>query len=341
LKSRIGIDFTYYNNTSKDLITLVAVPVSSGFDLLTLNAGSVRNKGIEISVDGSAVKTNDFTWSVRINYSRNNSKVLDIYTGLTEIPMGSQFGYLNSAVTQRLILGQPIGAMFGRSYARYYGSDKVDPMFIDKSRPLLIGANGFPVIHTKQMDLGNSQPQWIGSILNELEYKNFSFSLLFDAQQGLQKYNQMANFMSAFGIAKYTEKRTETIVFDGVLADGTPNTKAVYLGMGTGPDGVNYGNGFYRLVHRGVSESFVEDASWIRLRSASLSYSVPRTFLSKTKLINGASVSITGNNLWLHTGYTGFDPESSSNSSGSVVDAFAGFTYPATRSYIVTLNLSF
>jgi hypothetical protein len=115
----------------------------------------------------------------------------------------------------------------------------------------------------------------------------------------------------------------------------------VYLGQGTGPDGVDYGNGYYRNVHRGVSENFVEDASWIRLRSATLSYSVPQTVLSKTKLITGASIALTGNNLWLHTDFTGFDPESSSNSAGSVVDAFSGFTYPATRSYIVTLNLSF
>jgi hypothetical protein len=341
LKNRIGLDVTYYNNTSKDLITPVAIPVSSGFDKITLNAGSIRNRGVEISVDGSPVRTSDFNWNVRVNYSRNKSTVLEIYPGLTEIVMGTQFGYLSSGVTQKLIPGQPVGSLFGRSYARYYGTDKEDEMFIDRGRPVVIGANGFPVINTKQMYLGNSQPKWIGSIFNEVEYKNFSFSLLFDAQQGLQKYNQMANFLAAFGIAKYTEDRTETRVFEGVLADGTPNTKVVYLGQGKGPDGADYGNGFYRNVFRGVSENFVEDASWIRLRSASVAYSVPRTILSKTKIITGASLSLTGNNLWLHTDYTGFDPESSSNSSGSVVDAFAGFTYPATRSYIVTLNLTF
>jgi TonB-linked SusC/RagA family outer membrane protein len=341
LKNRIGLDVTYYNNTSKDLITPVAIPVSSGFDKITLNAGSIRNRGVEISVDGSPVRTSDFNWNVRVNYSRNKSTVLEIYPGLTEIVMGTQFGYLSSGVTQKLIPGQPVGSLFGRSYARYYGTDKEDEMFIDQGRPVVIGANGFPTINTKQMYLGNSQPKWIGSIFNEVEYKNFSFSLLFDAQQGLQKYNQMANFLAAFGIAKYTEDRTETRVFEGVLADGTPNTKVVYLGQGKGPDGADYGNGFYRNVFRGVSENFVEDASWIRLRSASVAYSVPRTILSKTKIITGASLSLTGNNLWLHTDYTGFDPESSSNSSGSVVDAFAGFTYPATRSYIVTLNLTF
>lgn len=341
LKNRIGFDVTVYNNTSKDLITPVAIPVSSGFSRITLNAGSIRNKGVELSVNGTPVQTSDLSWNVRVNYSRNRGTVLDIYPGLLEIPLESQFGYLSSTVTQKLLPGQPIGAIFGRSYARYYGNDKEDAMFIDKSRPILIGADGFPQINRKQMYLGNSQPKWIGSIFNELEYKDFSFSLLFDAQQGLQKYNQMANFMAAFGIAKYTEDRMDTKVFEGVLADGTPNTKPVYLGMGKGPDGNDYGNGYYRNVFRGISENFVEDASWIRLRSATLSYSLPRTVLNKTKVLNGASLSLTGNNLWLHTKYTGFDPEASSNSSGSVVDAFSGFTYPSTRSYIVTLNLTF
>jgi len=231
--------------------------------------------------------------------------------------------------------------LFGRSYTRYYGSDKEDPLLIDKSRPIVIGANGFPVINTQQKYLANSQPDWIGSIFNELEYKNFALSFLFDAQQGLEKYNQMANFMSAFGIAKYTENRTETQVFEGVLADGTPNTKAVYLGQGFGPDGVNYGNGYYRNVHRGISENFIEDASWIRLRNVTATYALRSSWLAKTKFISGASISLTGNNLWLHTDYSGFDPEGSSFSSGSVVDGFTGFTYPSTRSYIVTVNLTF
>ena len=341
LKNRIGVDFTWYNNESKDLIIPVKIPISSGYDQIYLNAGSIRNRGIELSVNATPVRTSSFNWDIRVNYTRNRNDVLSIYPGLTEIPVASQFGYASSTVTQKYIPGYPVGALFGRSYARYYGNDKEDPLLIDDSRPIIIGSNGFSVISTKQKYLGNSQPKWIGSIMNSFEYKNFTLTFLFDAQQGLKKYNQMANFMAAFGIAKYTEDRTETKVFDGVLADGTPNTKAVYLGQGTGPDGVNYGNGYYRNVFRGVSENFVEDASWVKLRSATLSYTVPAAFISKTRFISGATVSLAGNNLWLHTDYTGFDPESSSTSAGSVVDGFAGFTYPATRSFLATITLTF
>jgi hypothetical protein len=341
LKNRIGAEFTYYDNTSKDLIIPVSVTSSSGLTDVYLNAGSIRNKGIELSINGSPVQTKDFSWEARVNYTRNRNQVLSIYPGLTEVTIASQSGYLNSAVTQKFIPGMPVGALFGRSYTRYYGSDKEDATFIDTKRPLLIGANGFPVINTKQMYLGNTQPKWIGSIYNEVRFKQFNLSFLFDAQQGIQKYNQMANWMSAFGIAPYTTDRRDTKVFQGVTANGQPNTKPVYLGQGKGPDGVEYGVGYYRLVHRGISENFVEDASFVKLRNVTFSYSLPAGIMARTKFISAASIAITGNNLWVSTDYTGFDPESSSFGSGSIADGFAGFTYPAVRSFMVSLNLSF
>jgi len=335
------VDFTWYTNTSKDLIIPVNIPVSTGFEAVTLNAGSIRNKGFEISLFGMPVKQKDFSWETRVNYTRNRNEVLGIYPGLTEIIAGSQFGYLSSTVTQKYIPGYPVGALFGRSYARYYGTATEDPLLIDKSRPILIGANGFPVISTKQKYLANTQPKWIGNIYNSIRFKQFGLSFLFDAQQGLYRYNQMSNFMAAFGIAKFTENRTETVVFDGVTADGKANTKPVYLGQGKDATGTDYGNGFYRNVYRGVSELFIENASWIRLRNVSLSYRVPEDIIAKSKFISGVNISLTGNNLWLNTDYSGFDPEASSNSSGSVVDGFSGFTYPATRSYLVTLSVNF
>jgi hypothetical protein len=203
---------------------------------------------------------------------------------------------------------------------------------------MVIGANGFPVLESASVQryLGSTLPKWLGSTLQTFRYKQLVLSVLVDVRQGQYKYNQLSNFLSAFGESKITENRNQTIVFKGVLADGTPNAKPVYLGQGVGPDGVDYSVGFYRNYFRGASENFVEDASWVRLRSVSLSYSLPASWLK------GASVSFTGNNLWLHTKYTGFDPETSSTSSGSnASDSFSGFTYPATKSYLFSVNLQF
>ncbi|EOR96466.1 TonB-dependent receptor [Arcticibacter svalbardensis MN12-7] len=343
LKDKIGIEFTYYNNTSKDLIIPVYVSPTAGYDKIYFNSGSIRNKGVEISLTGRPIQTPDFSWNMNINYTRNKNTVLSINPALKEILMGTQYGYLSSTVTQKYIPGLPVGALFGRTYQRYYGDETEDPGILDQSKPIVIGANGFPVLNpaSKQQYIANSQPKWIGSLGSTFKYKEMSFSFLFDTQQGVYRYNQLANFMAAFALQKSSENRNDFKVFEGVLADGTPNTKSVWLGQGVGPDGVNYGNGYYRNYYRGASETFIENASWVRLRSATLAYTLPQTLLQGSKFLNAVTLSFTGNNLWLSTKFTGFDPESSSTSSGSATDGFAGFTYPATRSYIFSLNANF
>ncbi|KYP15747.1 SusC/RagA family TonB-linked outer membrane protein [Flavihumibacter sp. CACIAM 22H1] len=343
LQNRLGLDFTYYNNTSKDLIIPVKVPVTSGYDQIYLNSGSVRNRGVEISISGTPVQTRDFSWDIRANFTSNKNTVLSIYPDLTEIAIASQFGYLSATVTQKYIPGYPVGALFGRTFMRYYGDKTEDPARLDKSLPIVIGANGFPVLNpaSKQQYIANSQPKWIGSLGSTLRYKGLSLSFLFDTQQGVYRYNQLSNFLGAFLTNKESENRNDVIVFDGVLADGTPNTKPVWLGQGVGPDGVNYGNGYYRNYYRGASETFIEDASWIRLRTLSLGYTIPSAIVTKSGFLTGAGITFSGNNLWINTKWKGFDPEASSTSSGSVADGFSGFTYPATRSYLVSLNLNF
>ncbi|TDH21390.1 SusC/RagA family TonB-linked outer membrane protein [Segetibacter sp. 3557_3] len=346
LKNRIGADITLYRSNSKDLLVPVKISNTTGFDEAYINAGEMENKGIEISLNAMPVKTRDFSWNFTINYSSNKNKVVRLNEGLTEIVFGgTSTGYLNSGPSFKLIPGYAYGALFGITNRRYYGGKPEDPMLIDYEAPLLIGADGFPIRETdpkKQKYLGNTQPRYIASTLQTLNYKQWSLSLLVDIRQGQRKYNQLANYMAAFGIAKYTENRTETIVFPGVLADGTPNTKPVYLGQAKGPDGVDYGQGYYRNVFRGVTENFVEDASWVRLRSLTLSYALPTAWLKATKVFNGASISLTGNNVWLSTKYTGFDPESSSfNASSNIAEGFSGFTYPGVRSFLATVNLQF
>jgi TonB-linked SusC/RagA family outer membrane protein len=341
LKKRLGLDFTFYNSVSKDQIIQVNVSSTTGYVQAAINSGQMRNRGVELVLRGTPIQSRDFSWDVSLNFSANRNKVLSIREGLTEINYASEYGYANSTVTMKLVPGMAYGNLYGRAYQRYYptASEEI-PGVLDKNRAVVIGANGFPVISSAQKLLGNTQPKWLAGLNNTLRYKNFSLTALFDARVGQKRYNQMGNFFSAFGIAKYTENRNDVKVFDGVLADGSRNTKAVWLGQGVGPDGVNYGNGFYRNVHRGASENFIEDASWVRLRSVGLAYSLPAALL-KGSFVKNARLSVTGNNLVVWTGYSGYDPEASTMSSGSNVDGFSGFTYPALRSVLFTVNVGF
>jgi len=337
-RERLGFNFTWYTSDSKDQIIGVLVGNSTGFNSITLNAGELRNRGVEMSLKGSPVKGRNFNWDVTVNASANRNKVLAIYPGLDEIVVGSQFGYSNSTVTQKYIVGNSVGDLFGTPINRY--QDNKNPNYSDKNQPWLISSKGFPVLtpSSNQKILGNAFPKWIVGLSNNLSYKNWGLFFLWDARLGVKKYDQFSNFLAAFGESSVTANRDQTVVFKGVLADGTPNTKAVWLGQNTGPDGVSYGNGYYRNVYRGISENFIEDASWIRLRSASLTYRLPSHLITHT-FIRDLSLSLTGNNLIVFTHYKGFDPESSSTPAGSNANGFAGFSYPALRSYLLTLNV--
>ncbi len=343
LNSRLGLNFTWYKSNSKDLIMDASTAPGTGLTSITLNAGEIQNKGVEVSLRGKPVVQKDFSWETIINFSANRNKVVSVYKDLDFIPGGSSFGYGGSSPSFLYRPGYSVGDIYGTHWQRYYGGKTPDPLRIDKSLPIIIGSNGFPVRApgSSQKIVGNSMPDWIGSISNTLRYKALSLSFMFDTQQGLQKWNQLDNFMAAFGISKYTEDRDQMVVFPGVLADGTPNTKEVYKGQGVGPDGVNYGDGYYRNIYRGVSEEFVQDASWVRLRTISLSYSIPYSVLKNTFMDN-ATVSFTGNNLWLSTKYNGFDPEASDAMTGDLSGSSqAGFTYPPLRNFLFSINITF
>jgi TonB-linked SusC/RagA family outer membrane protein len=339
-KNRLSFDLSYYYSESKDQIIAADISSTTGYVQAAINAGSMRNKGIELAITATPIKTADFSWDLGLTFSANRNKILSLTGGPSEIVLASQFGYSNATVTSKLIEGHAYGDLFGSGYARY--NSNYDGYLIDNNDPLLIGENGFP-IKVRNLLIANSSPKWIGGLNTTVRYKDFSLNALFDTRQGQYKYNQMDNFFAAFGIATYTLDRNDTKVFNGVLANGSPNTKAVWLGQGIGPDGVNYGDGYYRngtYGYRGYSENFVQDASWFRLRSLSVTYNLPVKILNAT-FVKNASITLTGNNLWLQTKYKGFDPETSSFNSGSNVVGFSGFAYPATRSYLFTLNVGF
>jgi TonB-linked SusC/RagA family outer membrane protein len=347
LDNRIGVEVAWYKSNSRDQIFKVPVSETTGYARIVTNVGEIENKGIEIILSASPVRSTDFKWDVMVNFTRNRNKVVDIAEGLDEFPIAEQFGYSGSTVTMKLKEGDPYGDLYGSSFQRYYPQDAlpVNLKYLDHDRPLLIGTNGFPIRNTQQLVLGNTQPKWLGGIRNTFTYKSVSLSFLIDARWGQDQYDQFHNFLSAFGKLDYSENRNDVVVFDGLLEDGTPNTKEVFLGQSIGPDGVDYAQGFYREYFRRTSENFVKDASFIKLRNISLSYSLPKTLLQKTPF-QAVSVSATVNNIILWTPWINFDPESFSNSPGPNGNAsgnttgFSGLGYPSTMSTLFSVNLT-
>lgn len=336
--NRLNLDVTYYKSNSKDQIIPVPVSDATGFSSYITNAGEIENRGWEIVLGGSPIDQGDFRWDVTANLTSNQNEIKAIREGIDQIVVGSQFGYVGSTVTMILKEGQAFGNIYGSSYNR--PGANADSDVLDSSLPLLIGANGFPVRNGAQLVLGNAVPKFFGGLRNDFSYKGLEFSFLIDFRTGMEQYNQFANFISAFGKGSASLARNDTRVFEGVLADGSQNTKEVWLGQGTGPDGVDYGAGYWRNYHRTVSENFVQDASFVKLRNITLAYNLQPSTLEKSPF-RTARISLAANNIILSTPWDGFDPESFSAGAGGNAIGFTGLGFPGVQSYFVTLNLGF
>lgn len=336
LNNKANFDITYYKSNAKDQIIPVPVSDATGFSSYITNAGEIQNSGFEFILGGTPITSNDFSWNISANLSINNNEIKSIKEGIDEIVVGSQYGYAGSTVTMKLLEGEAYGNIFGSSYQRL-GADP-DNIFLERSLPIIIGTNGFPVRTGTQLILGNAVPKWIGGIRNDFTYKDFELSFLIDFRAGLEQYNQYANFLSAFGKNEFTEAREDFRVFEGVLADGSTNTKEVWLGQGEGPDGVDYGAGYWRNYYRTTSENFVSDASFIKLRNITLGYNLNPDLLERTPF-RTARVSVAANNIILYTPWDGFDPESFSAGAGGNAIGFTGLGYPGVQSFFFNLNL--
>ncbi len=340
-QDRFGFDFTWYKSNSKDQIIPVPVSNATGFTRVITNAGELENKGVEVMLRAMPVKSPNFQWDMRLILTRNRNTVVSIREGIESILVGSQFGYAGATTSMILNAGDAYGNLYGTSYERYYADGKPEDLTeLDRDLPLLIGSDGFPERNGNDLILGNAQPEWLAGFTNTFSYKGISLSFLIDVRQGIDQFDQYANFYSAFGALDYSNNRNDMVVFDGYLSDGSVNTQQVWLGQGIGPDYRNYGAGFYRNDYRGVAENFVQDASFVKLRNITLGYELPSSLLDTTPL-ERVSVSVAANNIILWTPWNGYDPESFSAGAGGNATAFTGLGYPGIQSLIFSLNLTF
>lgn len=341
LNDRVALDIALYQSNSKDMIIRVPVSVATGYAQLVANAGDIENRGIEVTARFTPVNNRDFRWDITSNFTRNSNEVKAIFDGVDAVLLGIGGAYINRP-RQQLVVGQSYGAIWGTSYLRYYGENEApkDPQVLEHNRPIVIGENGFPVIDTDYKVVGDALPDWTMNIGNNFQYRNWDFTANIDIVMGVDKYNRLDQWDSSFGHTDKTLNRNDRKVFEGVLADGTPNTQEVWLGIGIDAEtGRNYGAGFHRNTRRLAIEESVEDASYIKLRTIGVGYTLTSQDISSLP-VRSIRAGVTANNLLLWSPWSQYDPESFT-SSGSNLIAFPDLAYPGTRSLMFSLNFSF
>ncbi len=339
LNKRAGFDLAFYKTNTTNQILPLAVSTASGYFYKNINAGEIENKGIELALNVIPVKTSSFTWDISINWSKNVSKVISLYPGVDNLQLGSFQG----GVSINARVGEPYGIIEGIDYTYLNGQRVVDP------------ANGrYIKTSTSNNTLGKVSPDWKGGLLNTFMYKNFKLSFLVDMSQGGNIWSLDMYYGLATGL--YPETAVNNDLGNPVRnpivwvdpadhSKGYASTSGGFINQGVNPDGkpnttrisaANYGSFGYLRV---PDKAFSYDASYVKLREVSLSYSVPSSRLQRI-FIKGIDLSIVGSNLWIiskHLPYA--DPESGLGA-GNLM-GFSTGSLPTTKDVGFNIKLTF
>lgn len=316
LKNRLSIDATYYITNSFNQILRLPLPVSSGFNNRIVNAGQIRNNGFELLLNGGIVRKTNFRWDVGINFSTFRNEVVELDPQLKTIFIGS-----TRIADVVAVEGQRFGNMFVNGFLR------------DADGLVQIGTNGLPTRTGRTVNMGNVFPDWTGGINNSFQFGKIGVDFLIDGRFGGVVASHTQAVLGGLGkLPETVEGRdSRNLIVPGVLAGTkTPNNIPI--------DPRSY---WQFVGGRGnpIGEVWVYDATNIRLRQATVNYTIPAKVFEGS-FIQGMNISLYGRNLFFLMNDAPFDPEVSLNSTlgGQGIDFYS---LPTTRSYGFNINVNF
>ncbi|RBP32182.1 TonB-linked SusC/RagA family outer membrane protein [Oceanihabitans sediminis] len=330
LNKRAGFDVAYYNTRTEDQIVNVPYSSSTGYTSRWLNAGTIENKGIELQVFGTPVKTEDLSWNISVNWAKNESEVVELAEGIENLQLASLQG------------GISINATPGEAYGTIRGNDFV---YHDNGQKIVNSNGYYATTSNSNAVIGNITPDWKAGISNAVSYKNLSLNFLIDIQKGGDVFSLDTWYGYATGLYDFTAGTNDLgnpvrnpvtggadsggVILEGVQADGTPNTVRA--------SATSYANpwGYVRTPNA----AHVYDASYVKLREMSLAYKLGDKVLAKLPFTN-ASVSLIGRNLWIiHKNVPFADPEAGLSSGN--IQGYQSGSYPSIREIGASLKLQF
>ena len=314
--SRLTAEVDVYYKKTKDLLLAEKVPEFTGYPTLLTNVGSVENKGIDVNLSGKIIQTDNFQWDASLNISTFKNKVIDL--GQSTFLAGNRLGAPANDESSRLMVGQPVGIFWG---AKYLGFDETtgDAIFEDISGP-----NGEPDgIYSAEFDdqvIGNANPDFFGGFQSNMTYKNFDLAAFFSFSVGNEGYSE-----EFFRVNEITANSFASIRNNMYSVNNTQNAQYPAFGSQN-----------YDLS----SSLYVQDASYLRLSTLQLGYTLPSDVV---KGVSKLRLYLTGNNLFLlkSNDYIGFDPDVSSGNAGSLERGFDAIAYPQNRSILFGIDVTF
>ncbi|MCQ6958662.1 SusC/RagA family TonB-linked outer membrane protein [Mucilaginibacter aquariorum] len=338
---RIRFDFNYYHRNTKNQILPLPISGTTGYSTFIINAGSIINHGIELSLGGTPVKTANLTYDANINIAFNRNKVAALYPNYNVLntspegnggatlsgfqPAGTRgFGFVGSpSFSVNSVVGQPYGQLIGSGFVR------------DASGNIVVDADGYPE-RADNVNLGSILPKFTGGFTNNITYKGVTFGFSIDFQYGGKFVSVTQQNLAGSGLALATVGNNENGVprrddpaagggtlVKGVHEDGTPNTTFVDT------------RDLYESYYSAIWEKWTYDATYVKLREVSIGYNLPKKWFGRIP-VQTARFSIVSQNPWLiYTKAKGIDPSQLQTS------FYEGGQLPATRTLGFNLNLTF
>ncbi len=311
LNNRLSIDATYYNTKNKKLIVeQFRASYGTGFVLNTLNVGANQNQGVEVSLNLDLVQNEKFSWVSRVNFSKMWNKVLELPANVPEFYQSDTWLYANAR--GGLVLGGATTTITSYGYKR------------NNAGVLLISpTTGLPILDNNFRVRGDRNPDFTVGFSNNLKYKNFGLSFLWDLKVGGDIFNATDRYLTGNGRSYRTIDRINARVVNGILEDGLENTPTPT--KNTISITPYYNQNYYTTM---PEEEFIEkDINWLRLRDISLNYNFSEKLVKNLKIVRSLGAFVTVNDLVLITNYTGADPQVNGNTAGSRGVGAFGFDY--------------
>ena len=294
---RLGFDVAAYNSKTTDQIISLPISASSGFSYKVFNAGEIDNKGVEVQLNLTPLKSKDFSWDINANWAKNKNEVVDL-NGFDNYLLATYQG----GVTLNASVGQAFGTLIGTDYVYDANGNRV------VTSPDANGLGGGMWAKTAPKVIGNITPDWTGGVRNTFNYKGLSVGFLIDVQKGGNTYSTDMLYGYSGGLYKETTspefRDPANVVLNGVYANGQVNTTPLggYKLVNGVKTRVRNIYNYYSYQPQGYNNApnseFIYDTSYVKLREASISYKLPKDMISSLN-VDDVTLSLVGRNLWI------------------------------------------
>ncbi|WP_456314478.1 SusC/RagA family TonB-linked outer membrane protein [Pseudomonas shirazensis] len=343
-KNRLKADITVYREDTADQTLDLASSATSGYEFLSVNAGVLRNEGIEVFLSGTPIKTKNFEWGIDLNFSKNKNSILSLHPDINTYTI-SEARWAGAAIVAQV--GGQYGTIIGKDFQK------------TPSGEMIVGANGMPLYTDTKVELGKGLPDWAAGLTNRFSYKGITLQFLLDMKFGMDVYSMTNSVAAGKGLLDITTEgrdayiaaRTQAAANDpnfnattwvptgGYVANGVVNTgtadNPVYEKNTKPVDPQEY----WRDVTENTPAPFIYDASYVKLREISLGYTIPKSVFNGAK-INSIYLSLFARNLLtFNKDLPNIDPESMYTSGNG-----QGFEYgslPSRQSYGFNIKIAF